>query len=207
MTRLDLRARWREASIQPWMLPLTERRIYWQWAIAGRPIPAPPLVKQRIVRRHQRPGIHLFVETGTQTGEMLAALAPRFSRLISIELHPGLAAAARRRFDADPRVEILEGDSATVFRRVMAEVREPALCWLDAHFTAGPSAGAGRPAPVLAEIEAVLESPVAGHILLIDDARLFTGRGGFPTMEDVRRLCAKRGGTFEIADDIIRWHA
>ncbi len=192
--------------MHPWMLPLTERRIFWRWAIAGRPVPPPPLVKQRIVRQHQRPGVRLFIETGTQAGEMLAALAPCFSRLVSIELHPDLAAAARLRFRADPRVEILEGDSAAIFPRVIAEVREPALCWLDAHFTGGPSAGEGHQAPILAEIAAILDSPVSGHTVLIDDARCFTGSGGFPTIDDVRRLCAKRGGTFEVADDIIRWY-
>jgi hypothetical protein len=59
---------------------------------------------------------------------------------------------------------------------------------------------------VLAEIQAVLNSPVRGHVVLIDDARCFTGTGEFPIVDKVRRLCATRGGTFQVADDIIRWH-
>jgi hypothetical protein len=68
MTPLELRSRWGRVSMQPWMLPLTERRIYWRWALAGRPVPPPPIVKQRIVRQHQRPGVRTFIETGTHTG-------------------------------------------------------------------------------------------------------------------------------------------
>jgi hypothetical protein len=192
--------------MQPWMLPITERRIHWQWVLAGRPVPPPPLIKQQIVKDHQRAGMRIFIETGTSTGEMVAALLARFDRLVSIELHPALAAAARRRFARHPQVEILEGDSATHFRRVLSELAEPALCWLDAHFTAGTAAGEGCEAPVMSEIEAVLAHPVRGHIVLIDDARCFTGRGGFPTLEAVRERCAARGA-FEVADDIIRWYA
>jgi hypothetical protein len=207
MAALNARDRWRRLSVQPWMLPLTERRIYSLWALRGRCVPAPPIVKQRIVRRCQPAGIRTFVETGTHTGEMVAALLPRFDRLVSIELHPALAAAARRRFATHDKVEILEGDSATLFRRVLSGITVPALCWLDAHFTGGTSGGAGREAPILSEIEAVLEHPVHGHVVLVDDARCFTGRDGFPTLQAVRQRCAVRGGRFEVADDIIRWYA
>lgn len=207
MSALDPRPHWRRLSMQPWMLPLTERRIYWQWALKGRQVPPPPLVKQRIVRAHQRPQTRTFIETGTFTGEMIAALLPAFDRLISIELQPELARAARRRFASCPTVQILEGDSAVLFRRVLADLREPALCWLDAHHTGGISAGSGRDAPVMAEIDALLAHPVRGHVVLIDDARCFTGREGFPTLDAVRARCAIRGGIFEVADDIIRWHA
>lgn len=193
--------------MQPWMLPLTERRIYVKWALAGRPVPPPPLVKQRIVRSYRRAGMRTFIETGTHTGEMVAAMLPYFDRLVSIELHPGLAEAARRRFGAEKKVAIMEGDSARLFKRALEEATSPALCWLDAHHTGGTSAGEGRDAPVISEIEAVLAHPLRGHIVLIDDARCFAGRDGFPSLQAVRERCAERGGTFDVADDIIRWHA
>lgn len=193
--------------MHPWLLPITERRIYLQWVLAGRPLPAPPLVKQRIVKSYQRPEMRTFIETGTYTGEMIAALLDRFEHVVSIELHPQLVADARRRFAAHPHVEILDGDSGSLFARALADVKEPALCWLDAHFTGGTAAGEGQDVPVLREIQAVIDHPVRGHVVLIDDARYFTGHDGYPTIETVRKRCAIRGGDFAVADDIIRWHA
>ena len=198
---------WRKLSVSPLFRPWTERRIERKWIAAGRIPPPPPIVKQLIVKRHQaRCGLQTFVETGTFTGEMVQALLPHFRSIITIEYDPLLAAAARRRFAANRHVTVLEGDSAILFPRVIADLREPALCWLDAHFTGGATAGAGRTVPLLAELSAIAASPTRAPVVLIDDARCLTGREGFPTLGEVRRFCEAHGGRFAVADDIIRWY-
>ena len=91
----------------PWILPFTEWRIHRQWVRAGRPIPAPPLVKQRIVREYLwRYRLDTVIETGTFTGDMVQALRGRARRIVSIELDDTLYANACRRFSGVPAVEL-----------------------------------------------------------------------------------------------------
>jgi hypothetical protein len=199
---------WRRLSMHPLLRPLTEWRVYLKWDRAGRPIPAPPIVKQRILKDTLRDHrLDTLVETGTFTGETVAALAPRVRRLVSIELDPRLHAGARERLAGLPHVELLQGDSAVVLPRVLAGLQEPALFWLDGHYTGPQSARTDVDSPIVAEIAALLDHQVEGHVVLIDDAREFTGTGGYPTFDGLRAMIRSRrpDDVVEVADDIIRW--
>src|SRR4051812_14464815 len=69
------------------------------WEAAGRPMPPPHVVKQRMLRDcAQKHGLKIFVETGTYYGDMLAALKGDFRVLYSVELSPRLYRQAKRRF-------------------------------------------------------------------------------------------------------------
>jgi hypothetical protein len=203
-----LLARWRNFSMLPWMRPFTEWRVYRKWHRGGRPIPAPPIVKQRIVKDYLRQsGASTVVETGTFRGDMVDALAPIAGRIISIELDDQLHADARRRFAGQGHVELLHGDSAALLPRIIDRLERPALFWLDGHYTGIGSARTEVDSPILAEIEALLDHPVPGHVVLIDDAREFSGTGGYPTIEELRSMILKRQplSQFSVADDIVRW--
>ena len=172
------------------------------WAARGRPAPAPPHVKRSIVLRHLRAGgCRVFVETGTYRGDTLAAAAGAVDRAISIELDPTLAECARRRFRSVRHVEIVTGDSAVRLPEVVRSLDVPALFWLDGHFSGG--ATAESEVPVLAELQCILRAPLA-HQVLIDDLRLFDGRGGYPTVEALRARVheLRPGWQFTVADDI-----
>ena len=176
------------------------------WRKAGRPAPPPGAWKRRLLLEHARrfsPAV--FVETGTSEGETVAAMAPRFRRVVSIELEPGLAALARRRFRRHRQVEILEGDSEELLSRVLAEITEPCLFWLDGHATTFGARGP-RVTPIRGELEAILSHPVTGHVVLVDDARLFAAGGGYPSLDEVRQLVASRRPewSFAVVDDVIR---
>ena len=57
------------------MIRLTRARITLQRLLAGKPIPAPNVVKQRTVIGYQRRyRLRTLVETGTYTGEMVQAM-------------------------------------------------------------------------------------------------------------------------------------
>lgn len=56
------------------------------------------------------------------------------------------------------------------------DLHRPALFWLDAHWSGGPTAGEQNECPVLDEIRAINDwSLSAESCILIDDARLFFG--------------------------------
>jgi hypothetical protein len=199
---------WRRLSMSPWMRPFTEWRVYRKWVAQGRPIPAPPIVKQHIVKQCLREaGLSTVVETGTFTGDMVDALLPVARRIVSIELDDRLYAAARRRFEGAAHVELLHGDSGALLPRVIGALDCPALFWLDGHYTGAGSARGAVDSPIVAEIGALLVHPASGHVVLIDDAREFSGRDGYPTLEELRGMILRRrpDARFSVADDIIRW--
>jgi hypothetical protein len=204
---MTLIERWRRLSMHPAIKPLTERRIHAQWMMAGRPIPAPPIVKQRILRRYRdRYALDTLVETGTFTGETVEALRRSCVQIVSIELAPALHAACVQRFDGIANVRLLEGDSAALLPGIVAGLTAPALFWLDGHYTGGDSAGDGH-APLMDEIAALLARPARGDVILIDDARCLTGHGGYPSVDAVYAAvrAARPRAEITLADDVIRW--
>jgi hypothetical protein len=197
----------RRVAVSPALLGLPRRRIALQGRLRGRPAPPPHIVKQAILLRYQQQRrFRTFVETGTFTGEMVAAMRPHFERLISIEMAPALYEAAVRRFAGDARVQLRLGDSGSVLPEVLAALDHPAFFWLDGHYMGSGTARADLDSPVRAELAALLRHAVRGHLVLIDDARLFTGEGGYPTLDALRGWIEReRPGTrVEVGADIIR---
>jgi len=203
----SIRERWRRFSVSPALIGFTRHRIALQWRMRGRPLPPPHLVKQLAILHYQQSRqFRTFIETGTFTGEMIDAMRPHFRRLISIEMSPEIHASARRRFAGDPRIELLLGDSALVLPRVLEQIDDPALFWLDGHFMGGSTARGRDDSPVRHELRALLAHPVRRHLVLIDDARLFDGTGGYPTIPELRDWIHRDrpGSDVHVEDDIIR---
>ena len=202
-----LRARWRRVSMSPALIGFTRRRVALQWRLRGRPLPPPHVVKQLAILRYQRSGkFTTFIETGTFTGEMVEAMRPHFGRVISIEMSPEFHEGAARRFAGDPRIELLLGDSGVVLPRVLDQIRDRALFWLDGHFMGGDTARSHDDTPVRHELSSLLAHPVRGHVVLIDDARLFDGTAGYPALSELRSWIQRErpGSDVQIEDDIIR---
>ena len=111
------------------------------------------------------------------------------------------------RFAAAPHITILEGNSGELLRRAIASLTEPALFWLDGHYSGSITARGGQASPITDEIEAILAHPAGGHVVLIDDARYFNGCDGYPTIDALREKILSRapGSRVEVADDIITW--
>jgi hypothetical protein len=150
--------------------------------------------------------LNLFVETGTYHGDMLYAMSGRFKKLYSIELSPELCADAKKRLSNYPNIEIHEGDSAQVLPRLLQSLRVPALFWLDGHYSAGNTARGLLETPISNEVQAILDHPVKGHVILIDDARNFDGSHDYPDLGSLRQSVLSRcpHATFEVKDDVIR---
>ena len=194
--------------MHPLLRPSTDRRVIRRWERAGRPIPPPPPVKQAVVKEYQaRFGPRVFVETGTFAGGMIDAVRARFDRVFSIELDPGWHARARARFHADARITLLLGDSGVVLPEVLKDLAEPALFWLDAHYS-GPATARGMlDSPIVQELEAI-RAHGSTHVVLIDDIRDFQGGNGYPTVDALTRWirAAAPESVVEVRDDILRWH-
>ena len=163
-----------EAQYSKWK-PLGHRFDYLWWVARGKPVRSPHLLKQMTVAEYgRRYGLRTLVETGTYYGEMVAPMRKHFDRIYSIELEPQLAEISRQRFGGDPSITVLEGDSQVLVPKVVAELKAPAVFWLDAGYY-GVHPAQGDLSRLLTELRAILSSPIAGHVVLMDDARCFVG--------------------------------
>lgn len=177
------------------------------WVAQGLPAPPPHAVKQAVVRAlAARHGLRVLVETGTFMGDMVAAMREDFARIVSIELSPQLHARAAARFAGDPRIALIEGDSGGALAGVLATLAEPALFWLDGHYSAGQTARGATDTPVREELAAIFAARELPHVVLIDDARLFGRDPAYPSLDALRALLRERrpAYTLEVEADIIR---
>jgi hypothetical protein len=180
-----------------------------EWRKSGSPAPPPPILKQQVVRAYAaRFGLPTLVETGTYKGDMIYAVERQFSEIHSIELSRELFEEARRRFAAFAHVHLHHGDSATVLPELLKTLHAPILFWLDGHFSQGITARGGKDTPIVEELGAICRHNPTAHVILIDDARLFTGAGDYPSLDQLRRLVNEwsPGTRLEVSDDIIRLH-
>ena len=145
-----------------------------EWTLRGKPVPPPAVVKQRTVKHYQKKfGPRIFIETGTYLGDMVAAVAARFTETYSIELSLELCDRAQDRFATRDDVHILHGDSSDVLPLILKKISEPCVFWLDGHFSGGITAQGKLDFPILQELEHIRRHPIKTHVILIDDARLF----------------------------------
>lgn len=205
MTARDqLRARLKRTPLRPLVLALRERHREWAWK-RGRG-PAPHAMKAAIVREYSdRHGLRCLVETGTYLGEMIEAQSEFFDRILSVELQDELHAAAVDRFGDVPNVELFHGDSSLLLPTMIDDLDEPALFWLDAHYSGGVTARGEFDTPISSEVETVLARHLP-DVVLVDDARCFDGTSDYPSIaEFCAEVVARRPDMMvEVADDIIR---
>ena len=147
-----------------------------------------------------------FVETGTYLGDTPYALMNVFQEIYTIEINSRLHEWSRIRFSGNEHVHLLLGDSAVKLPVVLERLDCPALFWLDGHYSGGITGKGSQDTPILHELDSIFGHPVCGHVILIDDARYFTGRNGYPTLQELDEYVSGQepGYRCEIANDIIR---
>jgi hypothetical protein len=84
----------------------------------------------------------------------------------------------------------------------------PCLFWLDGHYSSGVTALGDKETPVEQELRTILRHPVPGHVVLIDDARLFVGEGDWPTISTIESTVHAIDPRLVVRseDDVIRIH-
>jgi hypothetical protein len=178
-----------------------------RWQREGRPSPPPDAVKYACIRRYaEQFATPVLVETGTFHGNAIFTLRNAFREIHSIELAPALHARAVLDLGHLTHIHLHLGDSAAELPKVARTLGAPALFWLDGHFCSGPSARGEKDTPVFEELTYLLGRPPGRDVVLIDDARLFNGRDGYPTVEALRELVAssRPQASFGVEEDIIR---
>ncbi|MFN3404609.1 MAG: hypothetical protein ACK40G_10975 [Cytophagaceae bacterium] len=184
-------------------------KLYTEWQAAGCPVPPPHIVKQKTIQRfHELFPYDLFIETGTFLGDMVDMQKKRFKKIISIELQHELFVNAKNRFKKYPGITILEGDSGKVLNKIMPEINDPAIFWLDGHYSGFETARGDKDCPIYEELAAIFSGKELSHVILIDDARCFTGEGDYPKVEALASYIKSKDEQYhiEVIHDIICCH-
>ena len=174
----------------------------------GRPPNPPHLIKEKVVKECAKKfSVKVMVETGTFLGDMVSGCRRSFKRIYSVELDRNLYEKAKERFSRFSHILIIHGENGEVLPRILAEIEEPCLFWLDAHAHShdGKLTKGKIDPPILFELDCIFKHPIPGHIILIDDAHDFVGKMGFPYLEELGAFLLNRDINLvsEIKEDII----
>jgi hypothetical protein len=116
--------------------------------------------------------LKVFVETGTYYGDMINA-TKKIDKIYSIELDQYLFEKARKRFESEKHIEIIQGDSSEKLGKILEKINQPALFWLDGQYSGGLTARGDKDTPIYTELEKIFDSKELGHVIVIDDALWF----------------------------------
>jgi len=202
---------WR-TPLYPYVLKLAEdvysRKAERAWIRSGKRGVPPPRMKHEILRKYLRDyGLRVVVETGTYRGGTVEALRRDVAEIYSIELSVPLYQAARRRFKSAKNVKLVQGDSGVAIEAVVKELQEPALFWLDGHYSGGVTAKGEKETPVLEELRHIFPSKNRS-VILIDDAENFNGgaESAYPSLDELTAFVKSNCENAEVSveDNIIR---
>lgn len=170
--------------------------------------------KADVIRQYAKEyNLDVFVETGTYRGEMIEHVRNDFRKIYSIELGAEHVKHARKRFHYYGHVNIFQGDSAVMLDAVSRMIDEPALYFLDAHYSGGDTyrTNPDSRTPVWEEMEQIIERHERGEfnhesVILIDDAKDFDESNQHPPLKDFLRMALDglHGYWFELKGNIIR---
>lgn len=159
-----------------------------EWNKRGQNIPVPHAIKQELIIRYKnKHKINTLVESGTYFGDMVWAQRNNFDKIYSIELNKDLSEFSQKRFKRNKHIEIIFGDSGKIMPILIEELSQKTLFWLDGHFSAGITSRGDKDCPIAEEMKAILSSNIE-HVVLISNARCYTGQRDYPSLEGLSQF-------------------
>ncbi len=195
------------SPLRNWLSVRRQKRELIEWERHGRSFPIPHIVKQHTVRSFaERFGLKVLIETGTYHGDMVEAMKGHFSQIYSIELSKELYEKANKRFAGEKKIKLIHGDSGIELGKLIGRLDQPALFWLDGHYSAGETAKGDKDTPIYEELTHIFNTPHGGHVIIIDDARYFGKDPAYPSIEALSNFIRTKrpDASIEIEDDSIR---
>lgn len=172
------------------------------WSVLGRPAPDNHIFKRKRIRSIGALfACETFIETGTFYGQMIDAVKEHFHRVLSVELFEPLFHLNQLAFSDQPQVRIYLGDSSTRLQDMLSDAGGRILFWLDGHYSGEGTACGDRVSPILRELDIIKNLARHDHCILIDDARLFLGEDGYPTLEVTKAKLLEINPSYKITID------
>lgn len=178
------------------------KREMFEWESVGCPAPPPHLVKQRVLKEYaEKYDLKILVETGTKFGDMVYAMKDVFDTIYSIELGQDLHEHAKRRFRKERNIILIQGDSAEQLENLVEELDQPVLFWLDGHYSGGVTAMGSQVTPIFKELNYIFRDKNPGHVIIIDDARLFRSDPDYPSMDELYEFINSKANYLQITEE------
>lgn len=175
------------------------------WYLNGQKLPPPHIYKQKVVSSYGKNfSIKNFYESGTYKGDMVFGMKDKFKKITTIELSDFYFKKAKGRFERNKHIEIIKGDSEKQIKMFIKNLKTPCIFWLDGHFSSGNTAKGKLNTPILNELKSILSHGVKSHVILIDDARCFTGQDDYPKISEIKKILKDSNYHLEVKNDIIR---
>ncbi len=146
--------------------------------------------------------IKTFIETGTYLGDTISAVKHTFDTIYTIELNERFYRDACEKFKNYSHIQLVQGDSGKKLKEIVGKILTPSLFWLDGHYSGGETSKSDKKTPIIKELETIFSHKLK-HVILIDDARYFTGKDDYPTLAEVKKLAQSHNYNFRLRQDII----
>ncbi len=141
--------------------------------------------QQTIINFAEKFNINILVETGTYLGEMVEAMKPHFEKIYSIELSKELYQKAKNKFKDEKNIKIIQGDSGIELGKLLKEINQPVLFWLDGHYSEGITAQGDKDTPIYEELTHIFNANLNTAVIIIDDARCFGSDPAYPSIQEL----------------------
>lgn len=172
------------------------------WLMLGKPAPDNHIYKRNRIRFiGAQFACETFIETGTFYGQMINAMRDYFDYVLSIELFEPLFHMNQASFLRYPQVKIYLGDSSSRLQDMLYDAHGRILFWLDGHYSGEGTACGEQTSPILRELDIIKSHSRHDHCILIDDARLFSGEDGYPTLEETKAKLLEIDHSYKITID------
>ena len=137
----------------------------------------------------------IFIETGTYRGDTIEYLKHDYDKLISIEITKKWYNYCVDKFKNDKHITLYHGDAIDILPNILKNINEPAIIFLDSHYSGGTTGKTNKNTTDTALLEElkILQFRNYDDIIIIDDTSFLGSKGG-----DDKNT--------NIYDDSIMWH-
>ena len=116
----------------------------------------------------------VFVETGSYLGNGISYVLDNFREIYSIDINDNFIKDLKEKMNNYRHLHLYNGDSSKVLSELIDNINEPAIFFLDAHFSGGSTSFGLKEdngCPLLRELN-ILSTRKYNDIIIIDDMRL-----------------------------------
>jgi len=115
---------------------------------------------------------NIAIESGTFEGDFCLMVCNDYDKIHTIEVVESFYNNAKERLKDHHNIECHFGNSPEIIRKLLEDIDEPVMFWLDAHYHGGTQSP-DTMKPLLAELEAIASHHIKTHMIMIDDVREF----------------------------------
>jgi len=135
------------------------------------------------IRDKVQPPPRIFIETGTHVGTTTLQMVDYFDIIHTIELKEPEFRGVQKIIDEKGISNITQylGDSRTYLPKIIENINEPCVFWLDAHWHQST-------APLMENLESISQHSIKNHLILVDDVRQLR-MWGCPMLEKTLQYC------------------